>query len=53
MKEHRLCFASTLKISLKDMASYRQPAVAKGNRDNICYKRPFFMCNILKKKLIT
>ena len=35
------------------MASYRQPAVAKGNRDNICYKRPFFMCNILKKKLIT
>ena len=35
------------------MASYRKPAVAKGNRDNIYYKRPFFMCNILKRKFIT
>ena len=35
------------------MASYRKPAVAKGNRDSIYYKRPFFMCNILKEKFIT
>ena len=35
------------------MASYRKPADAKGNRDSTYYKRPFFMCNILKKKFIT
>ena len=31
------------------MASYRKSAVAKWNRDSIYYKRPFYMCNILKR----
>ena len=31
------------------MASYRKSAVAKRNRDSIYYKRPFQMCNILKR----
>ena len=46
MKERRLCFASTLKMSKWDMGSYSKPAVAKGNHDSIHYKRPFYMCNI-------
>ena len=49
MKEHRLCFASTLKISKWDMGSYRKPAIAKRNRDSIHEKRPFFMCTILNR----
>ena len=31
------------------MGSYRKPAVAKGNRDDIYYIRPFHMCNILNR----
>ena len=31
------------------MASYRKPVVAKRNHDSIYYKRPFYMCNILKR----
>ena len=49
MKERRLCFASTLKMSKWDMGSYRKPAVAKGNHDSIHYKRPFYMSNILNR----
>ena len=48
-KERQLCFPSTLEISKWDMGSYRKPAVAKGNRDDIYYKRPFHMCNILNR----
>ena len=48
-KEHRLCFPSTLEISKWDMGSYRKPAVAEGNRDDIYYKRPFHMCNMLNR----
>ena len=48
-KRTSLCLASTQKISQWDMASYRKPAVAKGNRDSIYYKRPFYMCSILKR----
>ena len=44
-----VCFASTLKISKWDMGSYRKPAVAKGNRDSIHYKRLFYMCTILNR----
>ena len=49
MKERRLCFASTLKMSKWDMGSYSKPAVAKGNHDSIHYKRPFYMRNILNR----
>ena len=35
------------------MGSYRKPAIAKGNRDDIYYKRPFHKCNnFIKQKFI-
>ena len=48
-KRTSLCLVSTQKICLWDMASYRKSAVAKGNHHSIYYKRPFYMCDILKR----